>query len=55
MEQIKKLLQDKRGANMTEYIILLALIAIIVMAAVQTFGDKVKGRFDDKQQHIANI
>jgi Flp pilus assembly pilin Flp len=55
MDQIKQLIKDTRGANMTEYIILLALIAIIVMAAVQTFGTTVQGRFTDKTGSISDI
>ncbi|MBI5369234.1 MAG: Flp family type IVb pilin [Planctomycetes bacterium] len=33
------------GASMTEYIIIVALVAIFLIGAVGLFGDKVKGLF----------
>lgn len=47
----KKFLKDERGAEMTEYILIIALIAIAVIGAVRIFGDQIKaafGRMSDK-------
>ena len=54
-KQIKQLIQDKKGANVVEYIILLALIAIVVMAAVQTFGQSVSTKFGEKQSSVDSL
>lgn len=36
---------DERGANMVEYILLLAFIAVVVMVAVKTLGRSVSTKF----------
>ena len=38
-------LRDQRGANLVEYLLLLAFIAIIVLVAVKTLGGKVSTKF----------
>lgn len=55
MEQIKRLIEDKEGANLVEYIILVALIAIVVIAAVRTFGTAVSGKFDEKRGEVEGL
>lgn len=42
---MKKLLSGKRGQGMTEYILIVALIAIVVIAGVKLFGNKVNSGF----------
>jgi len=42
-----KILRGKRGQGMTEYILIIALIAILVIGAVKFFGGKVKKSFRD--------
>ena len=42
---IKNFLNDEEGQGMTEYIILVALIAIAVIVAVVFFRDQLKGLF----------
>jgi Flp pilus assembly pilin Flp len=54
-KQIQQLIQDKKGANLVEYIILLALIAIVVIAAVRTFGESVQGKFDEKRGDVEQL
>ena len=39
-------LRDERGANLVEYLLLVALIAMVVIAAVVTLGGEVTNRFD---------
>ena len=54
-KQIQQLIQDKKGANLVEYIILLALIAIVVIAAVRTFGTTVSDKFDEKEKEVDKL
>jgi pilus assembly protein Flp/PilA len=44
MEKIKALIQDKKGANLVEYIILVGVIALICIAAFRTFGTAITGK-----------
>jgi pilus assembly protein Flp/PilA len=44
MEKIKALIQDKKGANLVEYIIVVAVIALICIAAFRTFGTAVTAK-----------
>lgn len=37
--------RDERGANLVEYLLLLAFIAIIVLVAVKTLGGTVSTKF----------
>ena len=39
--------EDEEGQGMTEYIIILVLIAIFVIIVVQIFGKKIKGLFKE--------
>ena len=40
-----KLHRDEQGANLVEYLLLLAFIAIIVLVAVKTLGGTVSSKF----------
>ena len=39
---LKKLLSDESGQGMTEYIIVIALIAVVCVVAIKTFGEQIK-------------
>lgn len=52
---MKQLVQDKKGANLVEYIALVALIALAVIMAVQTFGSSVNGKFEEKAGEVQNL
>ncbi len=43
--QSKLVNHDERGANLVEYLLLLAFIAIIVLVAVKALGGKVSSKF----------
>ena len=43
---------DERGANLVEYMLLLAFIAIIVLVAVQTLGTTVSSKFSSTASGI---
>lgn len=40
-------LRDERGATAVEYGLMVALIAIVIIAAVATLGDKLNGLFTE--------
>jgi Flp pilus assembly pilin Flp len=42
-----KLAKDERGANLVEYILLIALIALLVFAAVTFLKDRIGDKFSD--------
>lgn len=44
--------EDEEGQGMTEYIIILVLIAIFVILVVKVFGTKIKGLFKDSTNAI---
>lgn len=39
--------EDERGANLVEYILLIALIALIVFVSIQFLSGKVSKKFSD--------
>ena len=41
----KKLLQDEEGASMTEYILLVVLIAIAAYTVIRLFGKQIQSLF----------
>ncbi len=55
MNSIRRLLQDKKGANLVEYLLLLALIAIVVIAAARTFGTSVSSKMDEKRGDVEGL
>ena len=49
---MKKLLKGKKGQGMTEYILIIALIAILVLGAVKMFGGKIKAGFNKASDKV---
>ena len=49
--RIRDLLADTRGVSMTEYLILLCLVAIVGVAAWTKFGNTVKTRIGGPSSH----
>lgn len=43
---------NERGANLVEYLLLLAFIAIIVLVAVKTLGGKVSTKFSSANSSL---
>jgi pilus assembly protein Flp/PilA len=52
---MKKVLAGKRGQGMTEYILIIALIAILVLGAVKIFGGKIKDAFTKASSKVDNV
>jgi Flp pilus assembly pilin Flp len=49
-----KLVKSKKGQGMTEYILIIALIAVLVIGAVKVFGGKVKKGFADSAEKVGS-
>jgi Flp pilus assembly pilin Flp len=49
-----KLHRDERGANLVEYILLVALIALAVIAAVVFLRGQVNSSFQQAGSHLSN-
>lgn len=56
MKNFKELLiafhEDEDGATATEYIILLILIAVLVIAIVKTFGQTIEEKFIEGEEEV---
>ena len=46
--------EDESGQGMTEYILIVALIAVVVVAVVNKFGTQIKELFTDSSDKIAD-
>lgn len=55
MLRIGKLLKGSKGQGMTEYIIIVALIAIACLVMYKTFGGNVKGKVDEAGKAIESV
>ncbi|MFP4466435.1 MAG: Flp family type IVb pilin [Candidatus Goldiibacteriota bacterium] len=49
---MRRLFKKKKGQGMTEYILIIALIAIVVIAGVRLFGSKVNDGFQKASEKI---
>lgn len=47
--------RTQRGQGMTEYIILVALIAVVTIAAVKFFGKKTDEGFQEAAEHVQGV
>jgi Flp pilus assembly pilin Flp len=45
---------DERGANLVEYILLIAFIAVVVLAAVAVLGSTISSKFSNADSHLNN-
>ncbi|MFT3774568.1 MAG: hypothetical protein QM820_55125 [Minicystis sp.] len=52
---LKKLYQDKRGANLVEYVILVGVVALVALVGFKQFGFKVRKSVDDKTVTVQGI
>jgi pilus assembly protein Flp/PilA len=49
MDRIKNFFKDESGATAVEYGLMVALIAVVIIGAVQALGGKVNTAFDTTQ------
>jgi Flp pilus assembly pilin Flp len=52
---MKKLVKNQKGQGIMEYVIISSLIGICCLAAVKSFGDKVKDRIAVMQKQVETI
>jgi Flp pilus assembly pilin Flp len=50
-----KVLRDRRGANLVEYIILVGVVALIALAGFKIFGNKVRQKIDNQANTVETI
>ena len=51
----KRLVSDRRGANLVEYIILVGVIALIAIVGFKKFGGEVRGKVDEQAGSVKGI
>jgi pilus assembly protein Flp/PilA len=49
-----RLARDERGANLVEYLLLVALIAVAVMAAILFMGGQLKTTYSSAGSHLSS-
>ncbi len=47
-----KFAKDERGANLVEYILLVAFIALVVIAGVKLLGNQVNNKFSNASTNL---
>lgn len=52
MSRLRKVMRDRKGQGMTEYILIVVLIAVAAIVVVRTFGDQIKGLFTKSAKTI---
>jgi pilus assembly protein Flp/PilA len=51
--EIRRLVRDEEGASLVEYVLLVALIAVVCIAAITLLGTSAKGKFNQVGTTIA--
>jgi pilus assembly protein Flp/PilA len=54
MERIKNFFKDESGASAVEYGLLVALIAVVIITAVQLLGTNLNSKFNAAATGVAN-
>ena len=49
---MKKLLQDRRGAQLVEYILLIGVVVLLSAVAFRSFGFKVRAKVDKQTEQV---
>ena len=53
--KLARIIEDRRGAGMTEYIILVGVIALLALGAFQLFGESVKAKIEAQTGTVDTI
>ena len=53
--RLARLWSDERGASFIEYVIVVGLVAIIAIAAFQTFGETVVKKLQDETKALDKV
>lgn len=51
---MRNLLKGRKGQGMTEYILIIALIAVFVIGGVKLFGGKIKQGFQESAKAVGD-
>ncbi len=51
----RRLAKDNNGAAITEYVIIVGVIAVLAIGGYQTFGANVKAKVETQGQAIGNL
>ncbi len=51
----RRLVRDRRGANLVEYIILVGVIALIAIVGFKKFGGNVRAKIDEQAGSVGGI
>lgn len=51
----RRLVDDRRGANLAEYVLLVGLVAILALVAYRFFGRSVRAKADNQSVTIGTI
>jgi Flp pilus assembly pilin Flp len=54
MRSFSKIIRNDQGQGLTEYLILLLLIAVISIGATRTLGSTIKGKLEMAERHISS-
>lgn len=55
MNRIRRFVRDTRGATMTEYIILVGIVALIAYAGFQAFGQRVTTEIEAQGNSVGSV
>lgn len=55
MNRLRQILRDQRGAAMTEYIILIGIVALIAYGGFQLFGQDVRQEIETQGTSVGSI
>jgi len=50
-----KLFRNRKGQGLTEYIVMLALVAIAAISAVMYFSDNLRDQFENVSQEVLGV
>lgn len=51
----RRIVVDRRGANLVEYILLVGVIALVAFAAFKAFGASARGKIDEQSGAVGEI
>ena len=55
MNTMMRLVRDRKGANMVEYIILVGVVAVLAMAAFRAFGTTIQSKMNGQNAVISTV
>jgi len=55
MRWLRRLLGNRRGANLVEYVILIGVIAMVALAGFKSFGKSLNTKVKQQQRKVMDI